>query len=88
MAVSSLPWEAVSADVERYHQLAFAPLNSHDYHLDIRVLRGPAAFIRELPTRGDVLYVVRAADGTPLSVVIAGPNYPALERQLQRLGRN
>ena len=84
IVVSGNPWEAVFADSVRYHQLAFARRDSADYHVDIRLLRGPSASVKAFAARPDLLYTVTAADGTPLTVVLAGPAYPQLQRQLER----
>lgn len=83
VVVSGNPWEAVFADSSRYHQLSFARRESTDYHLDIRLLRGPSASVREFARRQDVLHTVTAADGTPLTVIIQGPAYAQLQRQLE-----
>jgi hypothetical protein len=87
IVISGNPWEAVFADAARYHEVAFAPRDSLDYHVDIRVLRGPSASVRYFAERPDVLYAVTTADGTPLTVVIPGPAYPQLQAQLEHMGR-
>jgi hypothetical protein len=84
IVVSGNPWEAVFADAARYHQLAFARRESLDYHVDIRVLRGPSASVRYFAGRPDLLHTVTAADGTPLTVVLQGPAYAELQRQIER----
>jgi hypothetical protein len=88
IVVSGNPWEAVFADSSRYRQLAFARRESNEYHLDIRLLRGPSASVKYFAERPDVVHIVRAADGTPLTVVIQGPAYAQLQRQIELRGRS
>lgn len=84
--VSGNPPQAIEADAARYRSLAFAHRESKDYHLDIRLLRGPRDSVREFASRGDVLYTVTTADGAPLCVVLPGPAYPQLKERLDKLG--
>ena len=59
----------------RYRSVWFAPRDSPDFHMDIRLLRGPRDSVREFAAREDVLYRVTTADGTPLCVVLPGPAF-------------
>jgi hypothetical protein len=84
VVLSGNPAQVVSADAGRYHSVAFVSRASGAYHLDIRLLRGPGDSVREFAARGDVLYRVTTADGTPLCVVLPGPAYGALVARLER----
>lgn len=75
LAVSGNPIQAVQADAGRYHSLYVRPRDAGDFHLDIRLLRGPPEAVRAFASRADVLHRVTTADGTPLCVVLPGPAY-------------
>lgn len=81
--VSGNPIQVVDADAGRYHSVLSVPRESRNYHLDIRLLRGPAESIREFAGRPDVLYAAKTADGTPLCVVIPGPAYLSVSDDLK-----
>jgi hypothetical protein len=85
IGVSGNPAQAVEADAARYRSVWFAPLSSPDFHLDIRLLRGPRDAVREVAARADVLHRVTTADGTPLCVVLPGP---AFHRDRDRIQLN
>ena len=84
IVVSGNPLEIVQADATRFRSLAVVPRSRRTYQLDIRLLRGPADSIREFVSRGDVVHTIRTADGTPLCIVLPGPAYETLQRQLAR----
>jgi hypothetical protein len=75
LGVSGNPVQAVQADAGRYRSLWVAPRSSRDFHLDIRLLRGPRESLLEFAARPDILYRVTTADGTPLCIVLPGPAF-------------
>lgn len=76
-------WDAIDANAPRYSSLVAARRHDRDYHLDIRLLRGPREAVIAFAKRPDVLYAVRTADGTPLSVVLPGPRYHQVQERLE-----
>jgi hypothetical protein len=84
LGISGNPIQAVQADAGRFHSLFVTERSALTFHLDVRLLRGPPAALREFASRPDVLFAVRTADGTPLTVVLPGPAYPALGPLLEQ----
>jgi hypothetical protein len=84
VGVAGNAWEIVAVDKLRYPSLWFRRREQAGYHLDIRLLKGPGRAVLDTASRTDVLHRVAAADGTPLCVVLPGPEYPELERRLVR----
>lgn len=85
IGVSGNPAQAVEADAARYRSVWFAPRSSPDFHMDIRLLRGPRDAVREFAARDDILHRVTTADGTPLCIVLPGP---AFHRDRNRIRLN
>ena len=85
IGISGNPGQAVQADAARYRSVWFVPLGSEDFHLDIRLLRGPRDSVREFAARTDILYRVTTDDGTPLCIVLPGP---AFHRDRDRIQLN
>jgi hypothetical protein len=56
------------------------------HELEVYLLRGRRAALREFSLREDVLWRVTTADGTPLCAVVPGPRYEALREALARRG--
>lgn len=80
------PPQVAEADVKRFHELWFTwRRGGGEYHLDMRLLKGPERSVVYFANRPDVLHAVRTADGTPLCVTIPGPRYWELEARLRRL---
>jgi hypothetical protein len=84
IGVTGNAWEVVAVDKLRYPSLWFRRREQGGYHLDIRLLKGPRRAVLDTASRPDVLHRVVTADGTPLCVVLPGPEYPELERRLVR----
>lgn len=84
IVVTGNPVQIVQADAERFHSLAVVPRNAENAHLDIRLMRGPAASLKEFAARPDIVYKVTSADGTPLSIVLPGPAFGLLQQRLAR----
>jgi hypothetical protein len=84
LGISGNPIQSVQADAGRFHSLYVTERSALTFHLDVRLLRGPPASLREFAARPDVLYAATTADGTPLTVVLPGPAYPALKELLEK----
>ncbi len=74
--------EIAQADVMRFRLLWLQLRPTGSYHLDVRLLKGSRRSM--LGANGDpgVVHRVTTADGTPLCVVIRGPDYARLEERL------
>ena len=83
LVITGNPPQLVEADVARFHSLMFTPRSVPNYHLDVRLMRGPRESLEEFAARPDVLYRVTTADGAPLCVVLPGPAFGRLEEQLR-----
>lgn len=77
-------WEVLVMDMDRYPSLWFRQARHGGYHFDIRLLKGSAQEVLGTAGNPDVLYRVTTADGTPLCVVLPGPEYPKLVEHLSR----
>jgi hypothetical protein len=77
--------QIVQGDAQRFHSLAYVPRGRAPFHLDIRLLRGPRAAVKEAAERPDALFRVTTADGTPLTVVLPGPAYGELQERLNKI---
>jgi hypothetical protein len=83
LVISGNPIQAVDADASRFRSLMVVERRDLVYHLDIRLMRGPADSLREFAARPDILHKVTTADGTPLCVVIPGPRYVAVADKIR-----
>jgi hypothetical protein len=83
LVISGNPIQNVDADAARFRSLMVVARANLVYHLDIRLMRGPSASLREFASRPDILYTVTTADGTPLCVVIPGPAYLSVADRLR-----
>ena len=86
IGVSGNPPQAVQANAGRYHSLWFARREDPNFQLDIRLMRGPSASLREFAERADILHRVTTSDGAPLCIVLPGPAYSSLRERLQKIG--
>jgi len=84
VGVTANAWEVLVMDMDRYPSLFFRQERHGGFHLDIRLLKGSAREVLGTAGNPDVLYRVTTADGTPLCVVLPGPDYPKLVEQLVR----
>ncbi len=82
VGVAGNAWEVLVMDKDRFPSLFFRQERHGGYHLDIRLLKGSAREVLGTAGNPDVLYRVTTADGTPLCVVLPGPEYPKLVEQL------
>jgi hypothetical protein len=83
VVVTANAWEVGVMDALRYPSLWFRR-ERRLAHLDVRLLKGSRQGVLETASRPDILYRVTTADGTPLCVVVPGPEYPQLEQRLAR----
>jgi hypothetical protein len=74
--------EIAQADVMRYRLLWLQLRPSERHHLDVRLLKGSRQSV--LGVNGDprIVHRVTTADGTPLCVILRGPDYEELEERL------
>lgn len=82
VVITANAWEVAVADASRYQSLAFRLRQQGGYHLDIRLLKGARDDVMYTSKLPDILYRVTTADGTPLCVVLPGPEYPQLAARL------
>jgi hypothetical protein len=82
IGVAANAWEILAMDIGRFRQLFFRRMHHTGYHLDVRLLKGTPPDIMWTASHPDVVHNVSTADGTPLCVVLRGPEYPELERRL------
>ena len=62
-----------------FNELYFRQQRHAGWHLNLLLLKGSTENIAEIAADPGVLYRVQTADGTPLCVVLPGPDYPQLE---------
>jgi len=82
VVITANAWEIAVADASRFQSLAFQLRQQGGYHLDIRLLKGSREDVIYTSKLPDILYRVTTADGTPLCVVLPGPEYPQLAARL------
>ena len=82
VVITANAWEIAVADASRFQSLAFRLRQQGGYHLDIRLLKGSRDDVIYTSRLPDILYRVTTADGTPLCVVLPGPEYPQLAARL------
>jgi hypothetical protein len=85
LGVTANAWEVAVADMTRFPSLWFRQRRHGGFHLDIRLLKGTAEDVVGTARDPQVLYRVETADGTPLCVVLPGPEYPQLQARLARV---
>jgi hypothetical protein len=78
IGVSGNAWEVVVMDTLRHKALYFRLPYQSGYHFSIRLLKGRRQDVLDASQRGDILYRVTTADGTPLCIVLPGPEYSTL----------
>jgi hypothetical protein len=85
LGVTGNAWEALVVDMDRFPSLWFRLRHHGGYHLDVRLLKGSRQAVLDTASDPSALHRVTTADGTPLCVVLPGPEYPKLEERLARL---
>ena len=84
VVVTANAWEIGVVDVLRFPSLAFRLRRDGGYHLDIRLLKGTRQDVLATSELPEIVHRVTSADGTPLCVVLSGPEYPQLAERLAR----
>jgi hypothetical protein len=84
VVVTANAWEIGVVDAMRFPSLAFRLRRHGGYHLDIRLLKGTRQDVIATSTLPEVVHRVETADGTPLCVVLSGPEYAQLAARLAR----
>ena len=82
LGVASNAWEVAAMDAGRFNELYSRQQRHAGWHLNLLLLKGSAENIAEIAADPGVLYRVQTADGTPLCVVLPGPDYPQVEGRL------
>jgi 4-amino-4-deoxy-L-arabinose transferase-like glycosyltransferase len=78
VGVSGNAWEVVVVDVMRHKSLYFRLPYRTGHHFLIWLLKGTRQDVLDANARGDIIHRVTTADGTPLCLVLPGPEYPRL----------
>jgi hypothetical protein len=86
VVVTANAWEIAVADIPRFPSLGFQLRQRGGYHLDIRLLKGSRDDVIGTSRMPEILHRVTTADGTPLCVVLPGPEYPQLAARLAQSG--
>jgi hypothetical protein len=82
LGVASNAWEVAAMDAGRFNELYFRQQRHTGWHLNLLLLKGSTANISEIAADPGVLHRVQTADGTPLCVVLPGPEYPQIQARL------
>jgi 4-amino-4-deoxy-L-arabinose transferase-like glycosyltransferase len=85
VGIAANAWEILAVDQPRFPSLWFRRREQDGYHLDVRLLKGQRKAVLDTNASPDVLHRVTMADGTPLCVVMPGPQYPELAERLARV---
>ena len=85
VVITANAWEIGLVDSIRFPALAFRQRRNGGFHLDIRLLKGPRDDVIATSRLPEIVHSVRTADGTPLCVVVPGPEYPQLVERLARV---
>ena len=78
------PGKWPSIDAGRFPAIWFRLRHQGGYHLDIRLLKGSRQDVLDAAAHPDVVHRVTMSDGTPLCLVLRGPEYAQLEARLSR----
>jgi len=82
IGIAANAWEILAVDQPRFSSLWFRRREQNGYHLDVRLLKGKRQAVLDTNASPDVIHRVTMADGTPLCVVMPGPQYPELAGRL------
>jgi len=86
LGVASNAWEVLAMDAGRFNALYFRQQRHTGWHLNVILLKGSPEHIAEAAANPGALYSVRTSDGTPLCVVLPGPEYPEVQGRLSSVG--
>ena len=84
IGVAGSAWEVLVMDANRHRSLYVRQQRHTGWHLNILLLKGSRENVLGLAENPGALYRVTTADGTPLCIVLPGPDYPSLAAQLAR----
>lgn len=86
VVITANAWEVAVVDMMRFPSLAFRLQRHGGAHLDITLLKGSPGDVVGVSGNPDILHRVTTADGTPLCLVMPGPEYPQLAERLAKIG--
>ena len=82
LGIASNAWEILAMDAGRFNSLYFRQQRHPGWHFNVVLLKGSAEHIAAVAADPGALYRVETADGTPLCVVLPGPEYPQVQARL------
>ena len=82
LGVAANAWEVLTMDIHRYRSLYFRQQREGGFHLFIVLLKGTSEGVVNAANDPSVLHRVETADGTPLCLVLPGPEYGQLQARL------
>jgi hypothetical protein len=85
VVITANAWEVAVVDMMRFPSLAFRLQRHGGAHLDISLLKGNRRDVLGVSGNPDILHRVTTADGTPLCIVMPGPEYPQLADRLAKV---
>ena len=81
------PHQILTLNAARFGQLSVVPEDTDPHHLQIWLLRGTIAQLRDLAALPVALHRVTTADGAVLCTVLPGSEFEELRRRLETVGR-
>jgi dolichyl-phosphate-mannose-protein mannosyltransferase len=82
LGVAANAWEIALMDTARFESLYFRQQRHTGWHFNMILLKGTPENITAAAKDPGALYRVTTSDGTPLCVVLPGPEYPKLQGRL------
>jgi hypothetical protein len=82
LGVASNAWEVLAMDAGRFNTLYFRQQRHTGWHLNLILLKGSPKNLAEVAADPAALYRVQMADGTPLCVVLPGPEYAQVQARI------
>jgi hypothetical protein len=82
LGIAANAWEVQTMDVHRFRSLYFREQRQTGWHFNVLLLKGSPQNINAVAQDPSALYRVTTADGTPLCIVLPGPEYPELAERL------
>ena len=77
-------WRLMLLNAARTSDVSVKDARLGQHHLEVKLLRGRRIDITRMIDKADTLYRVTTADGTPLCLVVPGPQYHELEARRRR----
>jgi hypothetical protein len=88
VVITANAWEIAVVDILRFPSLAFRLQRHGGAHLNVTLLKGSPRDVLGISGNPDILHRVTTADGTPLCLVMPGPEYPQLAERIVKVGRS